>query len=165
MITNHPNFPKEGITFRDVAPVLKNPQALSHICDEFSKLFDIHKIDMMVGVESRGFILGAAMAVKYQKGFAMIRKAGKTPGNTVKMSYTLEYGNSTLEMRQDALGEGQRVLLCDDLLATGGTAKAAADLVKSTGATISGIAFIIELAGLNGREKIGNHDIRSLVTY
>lgn len=165
LISDHPDFPKEGILFHDFAPILKDPKALSYVTDEISDLFDMDSIDIIAGIESRGFILGTAMAVKHQKGFTMIRKAGKTPGRTIKTSYMLEYGSSTIEMRRDALDEGQRVLLCDDLLATGGTMKAAADLVKSTGAIISGMAFIIELTDLDGRDTIGDYSIRSLVKY
>lgn len=165
LISDHADFPKKGILFHDFAPILKDPQALSYVIDEFSNLYDMSNVDVIVGIESRGFILGTAMAVRHQKGFTMIRKAGKTPGRTVKTSYELEYGSSTIEMRYDALDKGQRVLLCDDLLATGGTMKAAADLVNSTGAIISGMAFIIELTDLNGRNTIGDYTIRSLVKY
>lgn len=165
MVSDHPDFPKKGILFHDFAPILKNPKALSYVIDEISNLFDMDNIDIIAGIESRGFILGTAMAVKHQKGLAMIRKVGKTPGRTIKTSYTLEYGRSAIEMRSDVLDVGQRVLLCDDLLATGGTMKAAADLVKSTGAVISGMAFIIELTDLNGRHIMGNYDIHSLVKY
>ena len=165
IITDHPDFPKPGIIFRDFAPVLKNPAAVTWTADELERRFPADTIDMVVGIESRGFILGTLMATRYGRGLAMIRKAGKTPGKTRKISYSIEYGSDTIEIRQDALGSGQRVLICDDLLATGGTARAAADLVESTGATVSGIAFIIELAGLGGRQKIGDYRIESLVSY
>ena len=165
MVTAHQDFPKPGITFRDFAPILKSPEALSYITDEFSRLFDLDRIDAFAGIESRGFILGAAMAVKHGKGFAMIRKVGKTPGGTVRLSYDLEYGSDSIEMRKDALDKNQRVLICDDLLATGGTARAAAELVEMAGATVSGIAFIIELTELNGKEKLDGYNAQSLVKY
>lgn len=165
MVTAHPDFPKPGIMFRDFAPILKSPEALSYITDEFSRLFDLDRIDAFAGIESRGFILGAAMAVKHGKGFAMIRKVGKTPGGTVRLSYDLEYGSDSIEMRKDALDKNQRVLICDDLLATGGTARAAAELVEMAGATVSGIAFIIELTELNGKEKLDGYNAQSLVKY
>lgn len=165
IITEHPDFPKPGIVFRDFAPVLRNPAAMRWIADELERRFPADTVDVVVGIESRGFILGTLMATRYGRGLAMVRKAGKTPGKTRKISYSIEYGSDTIEMRQDALGAGQRVLICDDLLATGGTARATADLVEGTGATVSGIAFIIELASLGGRQKIGGYRIESLVSY
>ncbi|MXX20837.1 MAG: adenine phosphoribosyltransferase [Cenarchaeum sp. SB0661_bin_35] len=165
LISDHSDFPKKGILFHDFAPILKDPKAVSYVVDAISGLFDMDEIDVISGIESRGFIVGMALAVRHQKGFAMIRKVGKTPGTTIKTSYTLEYGSSTIEMRDDALEQGQRVLLCDDLLATGGTMKAAAELVNRTGSKVMGMAFIIELTGLNGRETIGDYNIHSLVKY
>lgn len=165
MITDHPDFPKQGIVFHDFAPVLKSHAAMTWIADELERRFHAETIDVVAGIESRGFILGTLMATRYGRGLVMVRKAGKTPGRTRKTSYSIEYGSDTIEMRQDALDAGQRVLICDDLLATGGTARAAADLIESTGATVSGIAFIIELANLGGRRKIGDYRIESLVSY
>ena len=165
IITSHPDFPKKGILFRDFAHILKSPAVLQYVATEFEKRFPSDKIDVVAGIESRGFIIGMLMAVRYGTGFAMIRKAGKTPGETRKVSYKLEYGIDTIEMRTDAIQKGQRVLVCDDLLATGGTARAAADLVESVGGSVAGMAFVIELQVLDGRQRISNYDIECLVEF
>lgn len=165
IISTHQDFPKKGILFRDFAPLLASPDALRYIADEIQKKFPVDTVDMIAGIESRGFILGTLLAIKYDTGFAMIRKAGKTPGKTYQMSYSLEYGTDTIEMRADAVKAGSRVLICDDLLATGGTARAAADLIEKAGARVMGLAFIIELEALQGRRKIGDYNIESLVVY
>jgi len=164
-ITEYPNFPKKGILFRDFSPILKDPEALSLIADEFSKHFHPKDIDLFAGIESRGFILACVLASRYNKGMIMIRKAGKLPGKTEKVSYTIEYGKDTLEIQKDIIREGQRVLICDDLLATGGTAKASAKLIEKIGGKISGFAFIIELTELNGVKRISKYDYKSLVKY
>ena len=164
-IAEYPNFPKKGILFRDFSPILKDPEALSLIADEFSKHFHPKDIDLFAGIESRGFILACVLASRYNKGMIMIRKAGKLPGKTVKLSYTIEYGKDTLEIQKDIIKEGQRVLICDDLLATGGTAKASGKLIEKIGGKISGFAFIIELTELNGVKRIGKYDYKSLVKY
>ena len=165
IISEHPDFPKPGILFRDFAPVIRDPAALTHVADELEKRFPADGIDAVAGIESRGFVLGTLMAVRYGKGMVMIRKAGKTPGETRRRSYDLEYGSATIEIRSDALKEGARVLVCDDLLATGGTAAAAARLVEDVGAEVAGMAFIIELGGLGGRGKIERYKVESLVDY
>ncbi len=164
-IAEYPNFPKKGILFRDFSPILKDPSALALIADEFSKHFHPKDIDLFAGIESRGFILACVLASRYNKGMIMIRKAGKLPGKTVKMSYTIEYGKDTLEIQKDIIKEGQRILICDDLLATGGTAKASAKLIEKIGGKISGFAFIIELTELNGIKGISKYDCKSLVKY
>jgi adenine phosphoribosyltransferase len=164
-IAEYPNFPKKGILFRDFSPILKDPEALSLIADEFSKHFHPKDIDLFAGIESRGFILACVLASRYNKGMIMIRKVGKLPGKTVKVSYTIEYGKDTLEIQKDIIKEGQRVLICDDLLATGGTAKASAKLIEKIGGKISGFAFIIELTELNGVKRISTYDYKSLVKY
>ncbi len=164
-IGDYPNFPKKGILFRDFSPILGDPSALSFMVEEFSKKFHPNDIDVFAGVESRGFIIACALAIKYNKGMILVRKAGKLPGKIVKASYTLEYGKATLEVQKDAIQEGQRVLICDDLLATGGTAKAAAKLIEKIGGTVMGFAFIIELLELNGRVKIKDYRSESLVEY
>ncbi len=164
-IAEYPNFPKKGILFRDFSPILKDPEALSLIADEFSKHFHPKDIDLFAGIESRGFILACVLASRYNKGMIMIRKAGKLPGKTEKVSYTIEYGKDTLEIQKDIIREGQRVLICDDLLATGGTAKASAKLIEKIGGKISGFAFIIELTELNGVKRISKYDYKSLVKY
>ena len=164
-IDEFPDFPKKGILFRDISPLLKDPSALSYILDEFSKTFHPNDVDVFAGIESRGFPIACAMALKYNKGMIMIRKAGKLPGKTVKLSYTIEYGKDTLEIQKDIIREGQRILICDDLLATGGTAKASAKLIEKVGGKISGFAFIIELTELNGIKGISKYDCKSLVKY
>ena len=164
-IEEYPNFPKKGILFRDFSPILKDPSALSFIADEFSKHFHPKDIDLFAGIESRGFIIACILASRYNKGMVMIRKAGKLPGKTTKLSYSIEYGKDTIEMQKEIIKEGQKVLICDDLLATGGTAKAAAKLIEKVGGKISGFAFVIELTELNGIKGIKNYDCKSLVKY
>ena len=164
-IAEYPNFPKKGILFRDFSPILKDPSALSLIADEFSKHFHPKDVDLFAGIESRGFILASVLASRYNKGMVMIRKAGKLPGKTVKLSYIIEYGKDTLEIQKDIIKEGQRILICDDLLATGGTAKASAKLIEKIGGKITGFAFIIELTELNGIKGISKYDCKSLVKY
>ena len=164
-ITDYPNFPKKGILFRDFSPVLKDPASLSLIADEFSKHFHPKDIDLFAGIESRGFILASILASRYNKGMIMIRKAGKLPGKTVKLSYTIEYGKDTIEIQKDIIKEGQRILICDDLLATGGTAKASAKLIEKVGGKIIGFAFLIELVDLNGMKGISKYNCKSLVKY
>jgi len=164
-IAEYPNFPKKGILFRDFSPILKDSAALSLIADEFSKHFHPKDIDLFAGIESRGFILASILASRYNKGMIMIRKAGKLPGKTVKLSYTIEYGKDTIEIQKDIIKEGQRILICDDLLATGGTAKASAKLIEKVGGKIVGFAFLIELTDLNGMKGINKYDCKSLVRY
>lgn len=164
-IAEYPNFPKKGILFRDFSPILKDPSALSYIADEFSKYFHPKDIDIFAGIESRGFILASVLASRYNKGMVMIRKAGKLPGKTVKLSYTIEYGKDTIEIQKDIIKDGQRILICDDLLATGGTATASAKLIEKVGGKVSGFAFLIELTELNGIKGISKYDCKSLVRY
>ncbi len=164
-IAEYPNFPKKGILFRDFSPILKDPAAFSLIVDEFSKHFHPKEIDLFAGIESRGFILASVLASRYNKGMIMIRKVGKLPGKIVKLSYTIEYGKDTIEIQKDIIKKGQRILICDDLLATGGTAKASAKLIEKVGGKISGFAFIIELTELNGIKEISKYDCKSLVKY
>ena len=164
-IAEYPNFPKKGILFRDFSPILKDPAAFSLIVDEFSKHFHPKDIDLFAGIESRGFILASVLASRYNKGMIMIRKAGKLPGKTAKLSYTIEYGKDSIEIQKDIIKKGQRILICDDLLATGGTAKASAKLIEKVGGKISGFAFIIELTELNGMKGISKYDCKSLVKY
>ena len=164
-ISDHPNFPKKGILFRDFSPILGDPSALSFVVEEFTKKFHPNDVDVFAGIESRGFILACALALKYNKGMILLRKAGKLPGKTIKTSYTIEYGKAIMEIQKDVIEEGQRVVICDDLLATGGTAKAAAKLIEKIKGKIVGFAFIIELLELNGREKIKEYRSESLVEY
>tara|TARA_Y100000590_G_scaffold180838_1_gene206127 strand:+ start:2971 stop:3483 length:513 start_codon:yes stop_codon:yes gene_type:complete len=164
-IADYPNFPKKGILFRDFSPILADPSSLSFVVEEFSKKFHPNDIDVFAGIESRGFILACALALKYNKGMLLLRKAGKLPGKTVKTSYTIEYGKAQMEIQKSALTEGQKVLICDDLLATGGTAKAAAKLIEKINGIVIGFAFIIELLDLKGRDKIKDYRSESLVEY
>ena len=164
-IAEYPNFPKKGILFRDFSPILKDPSSLSYIADEFAKYFHPKDVDIFAGIESRGFILACIMATRYNKGMIMIRKAGKLPGKTTKLAYKIEYGKDTIEIQKDIIKEGQRVIICDDLLATGGTAKASAKLIEKVGGKVSGFAFIIELTELNGMKGISNYNCKSLVKY
>ncbi len=155
-IRNVENFPKEGIIFRDITTALKEPETLrimiDYLCDQFKDI----KIDYVAGIESRGFIFGMPMAYKMNAGFVPIRKPHKLPAETYSQEYALEYGTDKIEIHKDALPEGANVLIVDDLLATGGTAEAACKLVKKTGANLVGIAFLIELEALQGREKLND---------
>ena len=164
-LSEYSNFPKKGILFRDFSPTLGDPSAMSFVVEEFSKQFHPRDVDVFVGIESRGFIVASILAQKYSKGMVMLRKEGKLPGKTVKTSYTTEYGKAVLEIQKNALKEGERVVICDDLLATGGTAKTAAKLVERIGAKVVGFAFIIELTELNGIKEINNYKTVSLVQY
>ena len=164
-VAEYPNFPKKGILFRDFSPILKDPSALSYVVDEFAKKFHPYDVDVFAGIESRGFILACALAQKYNKGMILLRKAGKLPGKTVKVSYSIEYGKAQMEIQRTALKKNERVLICDDLLATGGTAKAAAKLVEKLEAKVIGFAFMIELTALKGIEKIKEYRTESLVEY
>ena len=164
-ISEYQDFPKKGILFRDFSPILDSPSAMSFVVEEFSKQFHPIDVDIFVGIESRGFIIASILAQKYGKGMVMLRKEGKLPGKTVKTSYTIEYGNAVLEIQKSALNQGEKVVICDDLLATGGTAKAAAKLVEEVGGKVTGFAFIIELTDLNGIKEINNYKTVSLVKY
>ena len=164
-ITDYQDFPKKDIVFRDFSPLLRDPSVMSFMADEFSKFFHPEDVDVFVGIESRGFILASILASRYNKGMVMVRKAGKLPGKTIKLAYTIEYGADTIEIQEDIIKKGERVVICDDLLATGGTAKASAQLVEKAGGTISGFAFIIELTALDGSKEIGDYSCKSLVKY
>ena len=164
-ISEYANFPKKGILFRDFSPMLKDPSAMSLVVEEFEKKYHPNDVDVFMGIESRGFILASILAQRYNKGMILLRKAGKLPGKTVKTSYTIEYGKAVLEIQKTALNEGERVVICDDLLATGGTANAAAKLVEKMKGKVTGFAFIIELTELNGVKKISKYKTVSLVQY
>ena len=164
-ISEYQDFPKKGILFRDFSPILGDPSAMSFVVEEFSKQFHPKDVDTFVGIESRGFIIASILAQKYSKGMVMLRKEGKLPGKTVKTSYTIEYGKAVLEIQKSALNQGEKVVICDDLLATGGTAKAAAKLVEEVGGKVTGFTFIIELTDLNGIKEINNYKTISLVQY
>lgn len=167
IITKYPDFPKPGILFRDINPVFRNAQALRFIANEFSRKFAKSRFDAVAGIESRGFVVATALAMKAGKGMMMIRKAGKLPGDTVKKSYDIEYGNATMELQSGAVKKGQKVLVADDLIATGGTAVAAAHLIEELGGRVVGFAFVIELVGLNGAARLRElgYRVESLVKY
>jgi adenine phosphoribosyltransferase len=164
-IRHVPDFPKAGILFYDVTTLLRDPQGLKLALDALTQPFAGRGVDLVVGIESRGFILGAAVADRIGAGFVPVRKLGKLPAETIKASYALEYGSDSLEMHRDAIERGQRVLIIDDLLATGGTAAATVTLVETLGGTIVGIGFLIELLALNGRRKLGGRDIHAVLRY
>ena len=165
LIDDYPDFPKKGILFRDVFPILKDPEYTDLMLDELSKFSDKLKPDYIVGIESRGFIIGTALSIKQKIGFIPIRKKGKLPGHVIGVNYSLEYGDDRLEMQYGVFEKGAKVLLVDDLLATGGTVKASSDLIKKIGGNLVGCAFLVELTDLNGRENIPNVPIKSLVSY
>ena len=164
-IRNIPDFPKPGILFRDVTTLIKNKAAFKKSVDLLAKKYKNMKIDKVVGVEARGFIFGAALAHKIGAGFVPVRKKGKLPHKTISATYQLEYGTDTLEIHKDALTPGEKILIIDDLLATGGTAMAAIDLIKQLGGTIKGIGFVIELVGLGGKDKLKGYPVYSLVKF
>src|SRR5271169_4033487 len=154
LIRDIPDFPKKGILFRDITPLLADASGLALAVELLANPFRGKNIDLVVGAESRGFIFGTAVACCLSAGFALVRKPGKLPHKRISMSYDLEYGQDTLEMHSDAIVRGQRVLIVDDVLATGGTMGACCDLVDQLGGELAGIAVLIELAGLNGRAKV-----------
>ncbi len=161
-----PDFPKPGIIFKDLTPLLADADAWKTVCDALAEPFlHVDKISRVCGIESRGFLYGVALAERLGVGFVPVRKPGKLPAKTVRETYALEYGQDSLEMHQDALVAGQEVIVCDDLLATGGTAAATCRLVEKLGAKVHACAFAVELGFLKGREKLAGRKIVSLVTY
>lgn len=164
-IRNVPDFPKPGIQFKDITPVLADARLFAGAVDLLIDGFKPGDVDAVVGVDARGFIFAAAAALRLQTGFVPVRKKGKLPYQTHEQDYALEYGSNTIAMHTDALKTGNRVLLVDDLLATGGTAGAAVALIEKLGATILEAAFLIELKFLNGRDRLKGHPVRSLITY
>jgi adenine phosphoribosyltransferase len=165
LIRDIPDFPKAGILFRDITTLLQNPTGFGYVIDQLTELYQNESIDYVAGIESRGFIFGTPLAHRLSVGFVPIRKPGKLPAATHSAEYDLEYGTDCLQIHQDAFQPGSRVLLVDDLLATGGTAAAATRLIGATGATLVGVAFVIELTALAGREKLPNLSIQSLIQY
>jgi adenine phosphoribosyltransferase len=164
-IRNVKDFPKKGILFKDVTTLLKEPAAIDSALKQLYAFAKDLKISKVVGIESRGFIFGAMLAEKLHAGFIPIRKPGKLPAETESITYALEYGTDTIQIHKDAIKIGERVLLHDDLLATGGTAQAAAKLIERLGGEVVQISFVIELTALKGRDKLQNYDVRSLVVY
>lgn len=164
-IRDVPDFPKPGIIFKDITTLLQDSDALRLSVDLLAKQYQNKTIDKVVGIEARGFIFGAAVAYAINAGFVIIRKPGKLPYRTIKQTYELEYGFDEIEIHEDAIKSGEQILLVDDLLATGGTMAAAAELITEMGAEIVGISFLIELTFLNGREKLQGYNIHSLIKY
>ena len=165
LIREIPNFPKPGILFYDITTLLKDKTGLATLIDKLSEHYVAQKIDLVLGIEARGFIFAPAIAYRLNAGFVPVRKPGKLPAASVKFDYALEYGTNTLEMHKDAIQKGQRVLIVDDLLATGGTAQATAKLAESLGGEVVGLGFVVELDFLNGRDKLKGYDVMSLLHY
>ncbi|NUR82565.1 MAG: adenine phosphoribosyltransferase [Nonomuraea sp.] len=159
-IRDVPDYPQPGVLFKDITPLLDDAEAFAAVVEEMAGMFDVDKI---VGIEARGFILAAPVAYRAGAGFVPVRKKGKLPSETIEESYDLEYGSATIEVHRDAFKEGDRVLIVDDVLATGGTAAAAVELVRRAGGTVAGFAVLMELGFLQGRERLSGVDVRSLV--
>src|SRR6476619_77396 len=165
LIREVPDFPKPGINFYDITTLLKHPEGLRNTVDALASEFEGEKIDSVIGVEARGFIFAPALAYHLGAGFVPVHKPKKLPAECASISYDLEYGQDTLEIHRDAVGNGHRVIIADDLLATGGTAKAVCDLVEGLGGTVVGLVFVVELEFLPGRKKLEGYDVRSLLKY
>lgn len=165
LIREVPDFPKKGILFYDITTLLKNKVGLATLIDRLAEHYVDKRVDLVLGMEARGFIFAPALAYRLNAGFVPVRKVGKLPAATVRFDYELEYGVNSLEMHKDAIEKGQRVLIVDDLLATGGTAEATAKLAKMLGAEIAGLGFVVELDFLRGREKLKSYDVMSLLHY
>ena len=164
-IRSIPDWPKQGILFRDITPLLGDPKALAAAIEALAEEFENAGIEYVAAVEARGFIFGSAVAEKIGAGFVPIRKVGKLPSKTESVTYDLEYGTDTLEVHSDAVRSGAKVLMVDDLLATGGTMAAACELIEKIGGQVAGITFLIELCDLGGRAKLGEHQISTLISY
>jgi adenine phosphoribosyltransferase len=165
MIREVPDFPKPGINFYDITTLLKDPDGLRRTVDALAAEYETEQVDTVIGVEARGFIFAPALAYHLGAGFVPVRKPRKLPAECASISYELEYGQDTLEIHRDAVGAGQRVLIADDLLATGGTARAVVDLVEGLGGKVVGLVFVVELEFLPGRAKLEGYDVRSLIKY
>jgi adenine phosphoribosyltransferase len=165
MIRDVPDFPKEGIVFKDITTLIKDPQAFRKVIDLLTEHYAGQQIDLVVAVEARGYIFGAPVAYKLGAGFVPVRKVGKLPAETVREEYELEYGTDSVEMHRDAIQPGQKVLIVDDLIATGGSAAATARLVESLGGEVLGLAFLIELSFLKGVERLKEYDVFTVIEY
>ncbi len=165
LIREVPDFPKPGILFYDITTLLRDKLGFARLIDALSANYIGKEIDLVLGMEARGFIFGPALAYRLNAGFVPVRKPGKLPAETIKISYALEYGSNALEIHKDAIEKSQRILIVDDLLATGGTAAATADLASQLGAEIAGLAFVVELDFLKGRERLAKYDVHSLLHY
>ena len=164
-IRDIPDFPKKGIIFKDITPLLKNREAFSHVVQQIAKKYGKSRVDAVLGVEARGFIFGAAVAYELGVAFLPVRKPGKLPYKTQSVTYDLEYGTDTLEIHKDAISKGDRIIIVDDLLATGGTVAACCKMVEGLGGQVVGISFVIELGFLKGRDKLKGYDVVSLINY
>ncbi len=164
-IRDIPDFPKEGIIFHDITPLLQNAKAFESAVNEMAKILEGQEIDYLVGIEARGFIFASALALKLGTGLVIVRKPGKLPYVTINASYDLEYGTDSLEVHRDAIHEGSKVVLIDDLLATGGTAAAAGDLIEQLGGEVLGHCFLVELTELQGYKKVEPHSVWSVLKY
>lgn len=160
-----PDFPTPGVVFRDITPLLQQPAAFTEVVERLAAEFRARGVDRVAAIESRGFLFGAPLALALGVGFAPIRKLGKLPASTIRRAYSLEYGSNHLEMHRDAVEAGQRVLVVDDVLATGGTAEASAAMVEELGAEVVATAFVIELLALKGRERLARYEVYSLLRY
>ncbi len=165
LIREVPDFPKKGILFYDITTLLKDKVGFATLIDKFSEYYISRSVDLVLGMEARGFIFGPALAYRLNAGFVPVRKPGKLPAETIKENYDLEYGTACLEVHKDAIRKGQRVLIVDDLLATGGTALATVKLAQALGGEIAGLGFVVELDFLKGREKLKDHDVMALLHY
>lgn len=165
LIREVPDFPKPGILFYDITTLLREPAAFREVIDRMAEQVKDTGVDLVVGMESRGFIFSAPLAYQLNAGFVPVRKLGKLPAETIEVEYELEYGTATLEIHSDAVEKGQRVLIVDDLLATGGTVLGTIELVRRLGGEIAGLSFMVELSALKGRDKLGEFDIHTLLTY
>jgi len=165
LIREVPDFPKPGILFYDITTLLKDRVGFSRLIDALTEHYINYNIELVLGIEARGFIFGPALAYRLNAGFVPVRKPKKLPAEVLQWKYDLEYGQDTLEIHRDAIQPGQRIVICDDLLATGGTAKATADMAQQLGGNICGLGFVVELDGLNGRQKLKGHDVFSLLHY
>ena len=165
LIRNIPDFPKPGIQFKDIESIVENPDAFSYVTEQFANALESHQVDKILALDARGFLFGAALAYQQKIPLVMARKKGKLAGDCVSESYALEYGDAEVELQKTAVSAGDKVLIIDDLLATGGTAKAAAGLVEKVGGVVALFAFVIELDGLNGRSQLGDVDVLSLVHF
>jgi len=164
-IRDIPDFPSDGIVFKDITPLLQSPSALGHAIDLLTSMNEGKGVEVVAAIEARGFIFGAPLAYKLGASFVPVRKQGKLPSKTIQAEYLLEYGAASLEIHEDAILPGKRVLVIDDLLATGGTMAAAIQLIERLGGQVVGVSFVIELSFLKGREKIGNFDPAALISY
>jgi adenine phosphoribosyltransferase len=165
LIREVPDFPKPGINFYDITTLLKHPEGLRNTVDALASEFEGTKVDSVIGIEARGFIFAPALAYHLGAGFVPVRKPRKLPAECASISYDLEYGQDTLQIHRDAVGDGHRVIIADDLLATGGTARAVCELVEQLGGTVLGLVFVVELEFLPGRKKLNGYDVRSLIKY